>query len=289
MTPATSICPICSELAYAYFAYPDFFGKSVNVCKCLNCGHGFHQERYTPEQFTDMYQAQYAQEYLVDGNVQFVQRQAQYQQDVNWLLAGETRRSLRVLDFGCSSGLYLQAMPDTWNKSGFEINPVHLQHIRQTLPHITSYDDPEAITAQFDVITLRGVIEHIPDHSDLLRLLDRCLAPGGKLHISATPDFSSVCASLYKGLWNQAMCPEHIHQFTSASLSLLLAKSNLVLQRLAYPYLETPYAQWASDSHGFLAAAQHLTSERLNKDQTRHAFCGNMMSALFETIQFSSS
>ena len=82
------------------------------------------------------------------------------------------------------------------------------------------------------MITLRGVIEHMQDHQPLIDLLARALRPQGLLFISATPDFSSPCAALYREQWNQIACPEHIHQFTPASLSYLLARAGLVLRAL---------------------------------------------------------
>ena len=39
------------------------------------------------------------------------------------------------------------------------------------------------------------------------------LKKNGYLYVSATPDFSSIGASMYKSHWNQTACPQHIHQF----------------------------------------------------------------------------
>lgn len=282
MSNATLPCPMCRASAPHHFNYDDVFGQPVPLHKCLDCGHGFHGREYSAQQFTAMYEAQYAQDYQRQDSEDFRLRQVQYGQDVALLLALDSLPAdTRVFDYGCSSGLYLQEMPTTWKKSGYEVNPSHVAHVRREHPHIAIHSDLAQVGGQFDLITLRGVIEHIPEHSGLLSFLREHLAPGGRVFITATPDFSSVCAGLYKASWNQLMCPEHIHQFTPASLSLLLAGAGLALRALHHPYLDTPYARWEEDSRRFLAAAADPQT-LVTREQARHAFCGNMLSALFQ-------
>lgn len=281
MTTAT--CTVCGSKANACFSYQDFFGQETTLYKCINCGHGFHGNLYSEAQFQDMYKSQYAEDYISVQSESFQQRQIQYQQDVDLLLANEKFESPRVLDFGCSSGLYLQAMPDHWDKSGFEVNPIHLAHLQKNHKQIKVYSELSLIQGKFDLITLRGVIEHLPDHSQLLGFIDKHLAPGGCIYISATPDFSSPCATLYKNQWNQLFCPEHIHQFTPASLSILLARCGLAMRGLHHPYLSTPYADWQKDSRLFLNAFKK-SSDLQPQKISKHAFCGNMMSAIFRTL-----
>ena len=85
------------------------------------------------------------------------------------------------------------------------------------------FDDFAAIDRQFDLITIRGVIELIPNQPELITFLGGYLAPGGAVFIIARPCISRVCATLYKSKWNQVVCPEQIHQCSSPSLSILLA------------------------------------------------------------------
>lgn len=173
-------------------------------------------------------------------------------------------------------------MPQEWEKSGFEINPVHIQYLRENKKHITVFDRIAAIGGQFDLITMRGVIEHIPDHTELITFLSQHLAPGGAVFITATPDISSVCSTLYKSKWNQVVCPEHIHQFSSTSLSILLTRAGLVLRSLNHPYMGTPYADWSNDKARFADNLQKLQQDANADIAPIHAFAGNMISALFE-------
>jgi 2-polyprenyl-3-methyl-5-hydroxy-6-metoxy-1,4-benzoquinol methylase len=253
--------------------------------KCINCGHGFHDHQYTAAQFDEIYRADYAADYLMKEKALYQQRQTQYGLDISLLLSIRQFSEVRVLDYGCSSGGYLDAMPNHWHKSGFEVNPFHIQHIRENKSHIEVFEKTENIQGKFDLITMRGVIEHIPDHTDLISFLKKHLAPNGSVYITATPDFSSVCSTLYKAQWNQVICPEHIHQFSATSLAVLLARSGLVLRSLNHPYIDTPYARWDEDKSQFLSNFNTIASSSTSGLQTSHAFAGNMISALYEKME----
>lgn len=261
----------------------DYFGETIGLYKCLNCGHGHHDHFYLKSQISDVYKLDYAEDYLSSEKTLFQQRQIQYSLDVELLLKNLKFGAVRVLDYGCSSGGYLDAMPAEWEKSGFEVNSFHIKYLRKYKKYITVYDDLRLINDQYDVITMRGVIEHIQDHAELIEFLKRHLAPGGFLYISATPDFSSVCSALYKNQWSQVACPEHVHQFSSTSLSLLLARAGLIMRALYHPYMDTPYAEWIQDKQYFINNFIKIREDSSIEIDAMHAFAGNMMSVLYES------
>ena len=198
---------------------------------------------------------------------------------------GSIQGDLKVLDLGCSSGEYLDAMPSTWIKFGYEVNPELIKHLVSNRPEYRIINSLSATDEKFDLITLRGVIEHIPDHHELLEFLNRNLLIGGKLFISATPDFNSPCAMLYAENWNQIVAPEHIHQFTPASLQVLLKRAGLVMKALEHPYMGTPYENWTQNKSAFMTNVALIDNPLLEKsenDSFRHPFPGNMMSVIFE-------
>ena len=275
---------MCAADSYSYFEYDDFFNNPVTIFKCINCGHGFHEIQYSQKQFDDMYQEEYAARYIDKTNALCEQRQEQYKLDVECLLGSADFKDIDVLDFGCSSGDYLENMPGNWNKHGYEVNPVELKHLRATKPAFTIYDDLKAVDKKFDLITMRGVVEHIQDHSELLDFLSSHLRKGSGMFFSATPDFSSVCATLYKQEWNQLRSPEHIHQFTPTSLAYLLGKIGLVMRSFSHAYDGTPYANWGSDKSKFLENFKTVHKNENGPLRPIHAFPGNMFSAYFEMV-----
>lgn len=278
-------CSICDAKKYFFYEYMDFFGNPVSLYKCIRCGHGSHDFQYSVDDFNNLYREAYAAGYIESADEVFLKRQMQYKLDAMHLTKFyKTNKSTRVLDYGCSSGNFLDAMPVDWLKVGYEVNPSHIEHIQLNKPFIKIFDQTNHIDGKFNLITMRGVIEHIQNHDNLIHFLNSKIEVGGGLFISATPDFSSFPASFYRDGWNQVKCPEHIHQFTSTSLAFLLAKAGLALKYLAHPYVETPYANWEKDSTSYLANVRNIGDQK-SLSETNHAFPGNMLTAYFEKIE----
>ena len=281
----STLCIICNSQAYQLYKYRDIFNKSVIMFKCLDCGHGFHKKKYSSSQFNNIYDLEYAKGYIGSKSKKlFNNRQTQYKLDVSNLLSLIKKKNLSVLDYGCSTGLYLSSMPNNWLKHGYEINKTEIPYIYKNNKKVKVYENLKDITKKFDLITMRGVIEHIQDHSNLTSFLDKRLKIGSYLYISATPDFSSPCASIYNKFWNQVICPQHIHQFSNTSLSIMMARANLVLYDIKHEYQNTPYANWNNDKKLFLKNI-NLKNERKKLSNTKHAFPGTMMSALFQKVR----
>jgi 2-polyprenyl-3-methyl-5-hydroxy-6-metoxy-1,4-benzoquinol methylase len=280
------VCPICRCQTYRFSTHLDLFKNEVEIMKCVNCGHGSYMNGWTNSQLNSIYGVDYAADYL-ESTETHLQRRAQYVLDLDILL-GFVSEEIKVMDFGCSSGEYLDAMPESWIKSGYEVNKELTSILKATRPKYSIFGDVSEIKGCFDVITMRGVIEHIPDHEELIEFLNKQLKIGGLLYISATPDFSAPCAIQYKSNWGQIVAPEHIHQFTPASLQILLSASGLVMKALHHPYLGTPYENWESDSILYL---DNIVPEKKNdfglmeSDPYRHPFPGNLMSVFFQKIR----
>lgn len=277
-------CYVCNNSSYPFFEYLDFFGREISICKCIACGHGQHLVKYSESEMSNLYQQDYADGYIDSSGELYQKRQKQYKLDIDELVnSASPDKPLRVLDYGCSSGNFLSMMPTGWVKYGFEVNPVHLKHIKTNKESITVFDDVDKIKENFDVITLRGVIEHIQNHERLLDFIHLRLNKNGLLFISATPDFSSISGAILKGQWTQIKCPEHIHQFSLTSLSILLARAGVMLKKISYQYMGTPYEDWRVDSKAMYDNVRTYFGENEKQYESR-AFPGNMITAIFEKI-----
>jgi 2-polyprenyl-3-methyl-5-hydroxy-6-metoxy-1,4-benzoquinol methylase len=272
-------CPICMGDSYFYFRVKDYFNKNNNIYKCNNCGHGFYDRAYSNNQISRIYDEDYALDYTDEINSKDRRlRLEQYRHDINELTPFITKKEISVFDYGCSSGDFLDLMPSNWKKFGFEINSYHRNYVMLNKKSIKILDDIKSIRKKFDLIVMRGVIEHIPYTEDVLRSVLSKLKRNGVFFITATPDFSSVAATIQKEKWSQIICPEHIHNFTPASLSILLSKYGLVLKHLSHQYFNTPYANWKIDKNFFLESITKKSFE------ASFAFPGSMMTLVFEKV-----
>jgi len=264
-------CPVCSR-AGKIFTTIGYF----KTYKCVNCGHGFlfpglKNERH----LLAFYDNDYSKDY--DPKVKtknYKNRQIQYQLDVAFLKSFIQSKIISILDFGCSNGEFLKAMPSYWTKYGYERN-----FCFKTSKTVYSTIE-ESKKNKYDIITLRGVIEHLFNFDALFSLIKTSLKKNGIVYVCATPDFNSPCAVAYKKRWNQLVLPLHYHQFTLTSLTILFAKHGLSLKAVHYPYLETPYASFQKDSKKF------INNIKGKQKSTNHAYPGNMMSAIFEKITY---
>ncbi len=88
----------------------------------------------------------------------------------------------RVLEVGCSQGLFLAQLPGVKERWGVEPSPAAAE-ARTRLDHVfeTTFDgaDPELPAGYFDVVICNDVIEHMPDHDVFLERVKRVIAPGG--------------------------------------------------------------------------------------------------------------
>jgi len=289
------LCPIC-------LSDSRFWDKSVNIApknngktkkeefliyKCNSCGHGFlHPGLQNKEELQKYYNEDYATSYNPDiEDESFKLRKEQYKLDVNLIKSYVSIDKISVLDYGCSMGMFLNAMPSEWKKYGYEINKFELEYIAKNFKEIRTFSDVSQIRKNnFDLITLRGVIEHLFDFNDLFSILIDSLKDKGLVYVCATPDFNSPCACVYKSYWNQIGPPLHYHQFTAASITILFGNKGFGLRNLTYPYENTPYSDFPRDGIKFINNVRRII-ENDKPVETQHAYPGTMMSLVFEKVK----
>jgi len=133
----------------------------------------------------------------------------------------------RLLDVGCSYGFFLDtAQRRGWSAAGVELSPESSQFARERYGlevHTGSVADAPYEAGTFDVVTIRHVLEHVPDPGTLITEAWALLQPGGLLAI-AVPNFGSLVARLFGPEWWWIDPPTHLFYFTRATLTRLLAK-----------------------------------------------------------------
>jgi SAM-dependent methyltransferase len=147
----------------------------------------------------------------------------------------------RMLDIGCGLGFLLSAMDNRWERHGVELSAFAARHA-QNYGDIFVGDVFQARypNEHFDVIVMHHVIEHIPDPVATIREVLRILKPGGHL-VLGTPDFDSGCARLFGNNYRLLHDPTHVSLFSNDSMHRFLRDHGFTIDRVDYPYFETPY------------------------------------------------
>jgi SAM-dependent methyltransferase len=221
-------CPVCESSSYNVH-FPDELGAQValvdydfkpetqkiyQIVRCNGCG--FIYTNPVPD-LRPAYTDTVDQVYLSTAE----QRRRTAAHDVTRLLA--KKKSGRVLDVGCSIGLFLDAAAD----AGYETEGIELsQWARaEASRRHTVYDKPLAELKwkeRFDIITLWGVIEHLSYPAREMQLVFEALKPGGYVFIY-TGDVGSSVARIMGRRWYWFM-GMHLMYFSRSTLSLLLKK-----------------------------------------------------------------
>lgn len=179
-------------------------------------------------------------------------------------------RPQRILDIGCSTGEFANFM-------GFDnvvgVEPSEFAADIAKSNGISVVSSVFEISGSFDLVILRGVVQHLFNPFEVLAEVSKRLQPGGIMAFLATPN----CDSLYFRLFGSlpALDEPKVYLFpTERVLTNFLSRHEVVLERKFFPYLKSGYAS-LSDFPRF------LTRLVWNSPRLESAFPGNMMDLIF--------
>lgn len=208
-----------------------FVKEGWQLVRCATCRLVFVANPPTDEQRAHIYSfaSGYHEELGDDAaSIAFHLREAQRNLET---LSRYRRAPGRLLDIGCSSGLFLNAARTAgWQVRGLEYSADSAQMARVNfgLDVVTGELVPGAFAAEsFDVVTLWDVLEHVPDPKLVLQRIRPLLAPGGLLVVK-TPNVDGLYPRIsYRfaravGFWGHPEPPGHLFQFSIDTLSGLV-------------------------------------------------------------------
>jgi len=143
----------------------------------------------------------------------------------------------KLLDVGCGNGNYLYSLRELgWETYGVEMNEQACRYAQEVLGLKVSHGTLEEARfpdAFFDVVTMRHVLEHLPDPGRSLAEVYRLLRAGGSVLLE-TPNIESVQARFFKARWFHLDVPRHLYHFAPATLQALLQKAGFSQIRLSF-------------------------------------------------------
>ena len=169
-----------------------------------------------------------------------------------------------------------------YNRFGTELDISAVQYAKDNFPvfgeniYNGSLQSAKFSNDKFDLISMRGVIEHILDPEESIREVSRLLKINGYYYVCATPNGDSYSAELYRENWTLFHPVQHLWHFSPENLSLICERHDLKLIWKEFPYLGTPYENVKKD---IVKISNYIS----NKDSSvSPAFFGNMMSLIFQ-------
>jgi SAM-dependent methyltransferase len=128
----------------------------------------------------------------------------------------------RLLDVGCGSGQFLDAMrrQPGWSVVGVDTSPTAVSTAREMLGlevYLSDLNNAPLSPASFDVVTMWDVLEHLHDPVGALSKIKTLLKPDGVLLVR-TPSLDSWDAALFGRCWAGLDPPRHLVVFSRYTL-----------------------------------------------------------------------
>lgn len=219
MTPATTACPCCRMV--------DVLLPSPAYTRCTCCGHRWRMS-------SGVVGARYYEALVARNDLQTPWFKRKIADRVAALSALLTPQVERVLEVGCAEGALGEAIKARFPLAydGLELSQDR-ELARARLDQVFQTYANQVESQPYDLIVSFHVLEHIPDPAEELRAWSRLLATGGKLLIEVPHQAGHP-------LLDNDRNPEHLHQFTPASLTVLLAHCGLTCHELSLGHYESP-------------------------------------------------
>jgi 2-polyprenyl-3-methyl-5-hydroxy-6-metoxy-1,4-benzoquinol methylase len=140
---------------------------------------------------------------------------------------------LRLLDYGCGTGLNLVHLAQFGEAYGVDVSATAIAFCRKRgLANVVPMDaslspDADSPFGQlFDVVTMLDVLEHIPDDELALKIVSRWLQPGGVV---------VVTVPAFEFLWSgEDYVSQHARRYSRRSLRQVLRQAGYAALKLTY-------------------------------------------------------
>lgn len=174
-----------------------------------------------------------------------------------------------MLEIGCASGNYMQAMADQgWQVQGLEPSATAAEFSKSRGFEVTVSDLESASypDESFDLIVGWMVMEHLHSPVECLRKMHRWLKPGGAL-VFSVPNAGSYEFDLFGDAWFALQLPTHLFHYDPRSLDKVLASADWRLERIIFQRNNgnlPPSIGYVLREAGMVRFGNHLISGNLN-------------------------
>lgn len=270
-------CIVCGKDNFSLWAKLHY----LRALKCLNCGMVSVNPHISEEGLKIFYNTYFKNR--LNNTALFEARKIMYKLEHEFISHFVCKGS--VLDVGCSGGFFLNEFtPHAWRRKGVDVDRNAAVYAKANFGIDVLTGDFSKIDfkgEKFDLIVLRGVIEHCIDPRGYLKKCASILKHKGLLFISASPNIESFGAEIYREKWRLFTPIEHIHFFSINLLNRILSPLGLSLLERKYFYEETPYADILADYTRLKKDILLIMNGHRDKVKESAPFWGNMITGIW--------
>jgi len=199
------------------------------------------------------------------------QRLKSFENELSFMLRF-TGKNGSICDLGCSTGEFLDFIQWDGKKYGTEINKAAIREAKsKSISIISNFGDHKG---KFDVIVMRGTIQHFSSPFEEISFAYNKLKVGGFLFFLATPNIDS----LYYRFFGSLPALDYSRNYWLPGfkhLKLVCEREGFELKGIEFPYTKSGYVNW----YDFVKLILKLCTRN---DKYSIAFPRNMMNLAFQ-------
>lgn len=248
-------CRICGGTEHELVCDRIRGGIQCRVMRCTSCGVAVLEDRFfTPEELAKQYSTTYA--FSPSQGSLIGTEWSSYGHYLRRIADRLDPATTRLMEIGAGPGHFVGMVKDKVKEVvAVELNASQADHCRRT-HGVTVHDRPiEDLSygAEFDVVCMFSVLEHIPDPHAFLRKAMEFVRPGGVLFIEV-PNIADPLLAVYDvpSYAESYFRPVHLFNFGRTSLSALLTGAGFAKYAIdtGQCYSLGNHLHWAANGKG---------------------------------------
>ncbi|MEM4202700.1 MAG: class I SAM-dependent methyltransferase [Candidatus Methanomethylicaceae archaeon] len=267
----TVVCDLCgADDAETLFLEQDRLHRIDGIfplVRCRQCGLMYLNPRPTMEEMARYYPNDYHAYRVVDDQKSII-TSLEHRYGINRrcraVITRAGLKSGRILDVGCSTGSFLDAMRRRgWETYGVEIHAGAANYAREHLEldvFTGTLIDAHYPDSFFDVVTLWNVLEHLHQPQATLFEIRRILRQEGLLVISL-PNPDCIEAKIFGRYWAGLDAPRHLYIYSRHTLQQALALAGFALKEVI---------SFSGHHHVLALSLKFWLDDKISNERLRH-------------------
>ncbi len=274
-------CPYCNSKKYFPWGNKirDFYSAECSKCHLVYIKNPLSAEAQ------NLYYKNYATNVHQKRNIKVKQRSIMYKQELNYLksVVENFNNIKNVLDVGCGGGFFLDLFKKYNKKTyGVEVgDDSYLIAKKKHKMYYGNFDNNLNLKKKFDLIIMRGVVEHVENPKKYILKAQKILKKDGYIFISATPDLSCISAKIFKERWTQHRPESHILHLSENHIDNLFLNKKFTKVGSKSFYLKTPYENFEKDINEIVLEIKRQ-KKGIKSKSISPAFFGNMITLIYK-------
>jgi len=219
-------CSLCSDTNYRVL----FVKNGLDFVRCNSCGFVYVNPRLKEDKILEGYSdSEYAESNRIWKKVLLDDKQHSFNDNAYTFLLDRLKEKKpnggKLLDVGCSIGHFMEiAQKYGYSTEGVELEPDAREEAEKKgfIVHDSLLENLQFSEGSFDIVSLLGLIEHLPNPVNFMKEVNRILPKNGAVVFNGVPNMNSLIVMSLQEKARTFNGRNHLGYYTIDTLSHLL-------------------------------------------------------------------